>query len=257
MMNFLKAFLCRVCAAALLFSLFSNPALSQDTPKSLMSLARKQSALAKGQSPEEKIVIYKKAITMYGQVVSKWPESTTLGGKALIESAYLEKRLGNYKSAIAQLEQVAELGSPSDVQADALLALASIHRKLKSSEKAVLALQSLLERYKDRGKDCARARLIMGSIARSEKRYLDAMQHARDVLAKNPNFWRENVDAVQLFVSILIKCHRWQEASEELSKLETELLSRFAKSDQLASLEKALKKLPAKRMLTPTPVTNG
>ncbi len=256
-MNFLKTFLCRISAAALLFTIFNNPALSQDTPKSLMSLARKQAALGKGQAPEEKIASYKKAITMYGEVVSKWPESTTYGGKSLIEAAALEKRLGNHKSAIALLEKVAELGSPSDIQADAYLALASIHRKLKSSEKATAVLLALLERCKDRGKDCARARLIMGSMARSEKRYLDAMQHARDVMEKNPTFWRENVDAVQLFVSILIKCHRWQEASSELARLEAELLKRFAQSDQLASLEKALKKLPARRILTPSPVTNG
>ncbi|MFT7618048.1 MAG: tetratricopeptide (TPR) repeat protein [Planctomycetota bacterium] len=256
-MKFLKHLFSRF-GFAMLMAIFScGVSQAQDSPASLLTLANKQASLAKGQPAEEKMAATRKAIDLYQTIPKKWPEATKECARAHLLTGALEQRLGNTKTAMTRYEDVLKVKDEMSTHADALLALASLYRKQKSNAQAVSCLNKLIADCSEVKKACAKARLNLGSIARQEKRYIDAMQFARDVLDKHENLWRENVDAVQLYLSILIKCRRWDEARKEMNVLDAKLKQRFAQSERVKSVNGALAKISARRMLTPVPVSNN
>ncbi len=256
-MNFFTTHVGRLGAFILILLVTSQGGMAQDSPASMLSLAKKQAALAKGQPQLEASAALKKAIALYEQVPEKWPEAASENAKSFLGAAVIDRKLGNSESALKRLATGLKTDAQPAILADLYMTKASIHRRLKQLDQATATLKELLERCSSESKDCAKARLVLGSIARRQKRYVDAMQQARDVLEKHEDAWRENVDAIQLFLSILIKCHRWDEAKKELATLEQQILVRFAGSKKLDSIKKALARLPARRMLTPLPIVNN
>lgn len=245
------------CLALLLAVSCGGTAHAQDTPASLLTLANKQASLAKGQPDAEKKVAIRKSIDLYQSIPKQWPAALKECAKAHLQAATLERKLGNTEAAMDCFQEVLKVKDQFGIHAEAYLSMASLHRKKKNYAEAATCLESLLEHCANENRSCAKARLVLGSLARQQSKHLDAMQHARDVLDKHPGLWRENVDAAQLYLSILIKCHRWDEAQKELADLENKIKERFGKTDKIASVNGALAKMSAKRKLTPIPVTNN
>ena len=236
--------------------LLSVAGAAQDSPKSLLALARKQEGLAKGQEKEARVPVYEKALELYLQVPGRWPEALAEGSRALLSAAALEKKLGRAEKAHEHLDEVLKIDNRPVEHARALQMKASLYRRAKDYQKAREALQRLLEICAGESKACAKARLSLGSLARQEKRFQDALQRAAEVLEKHPLCWRENVDAVQLHLSVLMKNRQWVQAIAALKEFEERLLERFKDSPKADSVKKALAALPARKALTPIPIAN-
>ena len=102
----------------------------------------------------------------------------------------------------------------------------------------------------------AEAGLALASIARKRKRWKSALDWAQRVLDSHPTLWRENVDAANVVCNVLASCRQWTQATARLAELDALMEERFGQSESWASVQKALEKMSARKLLTPIPVSD-
>ena len=241
---------------ALIFGILSSaaPLRAQETPQDFLKIAKKQEKLARAATPAEKIEIYEKALAVYKELTERWPTAKKEVAQAYFNAAKLSLRLKRNEEALASFQEVLKQEGQTTMHSKTLMAMSSYHRKAKQLDEAQKDLQRILDDCADSRKDCAKARILLGNMAKKAKKMKTAIRWANSVLDEHPDAWRENVDAAQLIVGVYAQCRRWQEAKGMLLELDQKLRERFRETKFAGPLERALGKMSSRRMLTPVAI---
>ena len=227
---------------------------AQEGADEVLKVARKQEKMAKGLKGEDAERVLSKALAIYERLDSKFPEAVAERAVAALRKGQLLKKLGRQEEALASFRATLSFADQQRTQADALLAAAAILRKQKKATEAGQSLQEILARCTNEKKRCAQAMLRLASLCRQQKDYRGALDWAAQVLDKHPTLWRENVDAGQTKLAVLLKCRQWQRATKELAEFDIFMAKRFKASESWSSVQKALASMSARKNLTPIPI---
>lgn len=231
-------------------ALYGGTAAAQESAKTTLQAAKKQAGLAVGKSGESRIAELKKAADMYRVVLEKWPGEKEACGEAHIRIAEILGQCGDTKSAIASADQAIALEGQASLRADALLLKAALLRKEKDLVGAKAALTRLIEECPQDEAAATEALLELASMARRTKLWAEATKYAQDVIDRYPQRWRENVDAADIIVGVLVKQREWVKGQAKLADIDRVLTERFKAHAKWASIEKAMKSMSSRRMLT-------
>lgn len=229
---------------------------AQDTPESMLKVARKQEARSVGKKGEERAAELRRALEMFQTVPDRWPEARHEVATARLRSAEIQKRLGEGGKALATLAALVQSEGEATLRAKGLLLEASIRRRQKDFDGAEDALQRVVDDFGGEVRLVAEASLSLASLARKRKRWKTASDWAQRVLDSHPTLWRENVDAANVVCNVLATCRQWPQATAKLAELDALMEERFGQSDSWPSVRKALDKMSARRLLTPIPVSD-
>lgn len=243
--------LMNLCAGAFAAALLlAAPLAAQDTPKSALTAAKKQAAQAVGKDGEARKAELLKAVEMLKEVLKKWPDAAESVAEANLRIGDLLGQCGDKTGAHEAIDRAIQVEGVAAVRAEALLAKASLHRKDKEFEKAKGALKRVIAECAEKEASCAEAMLALASLARREKAWDEMAEFGAKVLEKYPSRWKENVEASDLICGSLIKKKEWQKAQQKLDELDKLLGDRFQQSEKWPSVEKAMKTMTSRRILT-------
>ncbi|MCB9831235.1 MAG: tetratricopeptide repeat protein [Planctomycetes bacterium] len=227
---------------------------AQDDARSCLAAARKSLASARGLEDEDKKAVLDEALTLFQAVGERWPDAVEERANALLEAAALLQKLARPDEARASLLAVLDLPAPGKLKARALAAAAALERRRKEPEAATALLERLIREFPDEEKEVAEARLDLGAQARDQKRWASALRLADEVIEAHPGLWRQNLEACQLRLGVLLRCRQWQQATAELERLDALMARRFKDGKHWESVARGLAALSARKSLTPLPV---
>ncbi len=245
--------LCVMFSAALALA---SPGISaaQDDAKTMLQVARKQEAAARGKKGEERARILREACAIYRKVPETWPESAEECARAWLALGRLQARLDDVSSARSAYEAVLEGEGAARLKIQAHEGLATLARRAKDWKGCLDALQAVVSGYPDHPNAVASALLAQGRLHRRRKQWRSAMSKGEKVLAEFPTLWRSNVAAEDLIVGVLTDARHWPEAMEKLSQLDTLLEKRFQGHPSWPRVQQAMAKMKARKRLTPLPL---
>lgn len=244
----------RWTGALLAVFLLVGLAPAQDTPESMLKVARKQEARAVGKKGEERAAELRKALDMFGIVSKRWPDATHDVAAARFRMAEIQKRLGQPAAALESVAALLALNGEPKLKAKGLALEASIRRRQKDFDGAGVALERIVNEYGLEERLAADACLTLASIARQRKHWKSSLAWAQRVLDEHPGLWRENVDAANVVCNVLASCRQWPQATRKLAELDALVEKRFGATEKWPQVRKALDAMSARRLLTPIPV---
>ncbi len=247
----------RAAALALaLITTIAQPLDAQDDARSCLQAGRKSLKAARALEAEERVAMQEEALVLFRSVGSRWPDALEERAQALIEAGRLLQRLGRTDEALASYREVASFNAGAARRVEALAAAASLHRRRKDPAAATACLEEIVQGYPQENKAVAEALLDLGALARDADRFATAVKLARRVLDEHPGLWRQNVDACQLWLGVLVRCHQWDEARNRLERLDALMKERFESTKSWESVQRWMSRLSARKSLTPVPVVD-
>lgn len=240
--------------AALLLMMSALPLVAQDDAASCLQAGRKSLKAAKGLEDEEKAEAIDQALRFFHEVGDRWPDALEERSASLMEIGQLLQRLGRTEEAMASYREILGLPARGSTLARALAAIAAMQRRSKDLNAATATLEDLIRRFPEETKEVAEARLDLAAMARDQGKWATAIRHAGDILEKHPDLWRQNVEACDLWLGVLVRCHQWEQARLEMKRLDALLIERFKSQKSWASVERGMQRMTARKSLTPLAV---
>ncbi|MCA9320426.1 MAG: tetratricopeptide repeat protein, partial [Planctomycetes bacterium] len=183
----------RPALTLLLFTLIGGLLPAQDDAETLIAMARKQEAEARGKSQEDRQICLEDALKTYRSVLTRFPADSAVCQRAWYEVGSLERRLGRIDAAREAYESALGKEGPDRIATRALDGLASIHRRQKSLEQAEGCLKRIVADYPSEPRAQAEARLDLMRLYRASKRFREAIQVGEEIIREHPSIWRVNV----------------------------------------------------------------
>ena len=207
---------------------------------SLVTLARKRMAEAKGLDVDAKKVVWEDALKILLRVPVEFEGERPAVARAHLEMGRLHRRLGQAAEARRAFEAAVAFRDVSNVACDAMHDLVSVLRREKEYEAADAILLDLVKSFPEEKYDRAKALDRLASSARKRKEYEEAEGYLRQVLMEHGDLWRPAVDALDDLVTVLLLSGRGEEARRVLEAEREALLERFSEGRDADRVAKAL-----------------
>ncbi len=204
-----------------------NVALGQSHPNAALDVALKRIELAKRKFGHEQLNAFAEALAALDDVVARFPSARSVKSRALLEKGRLMRKLGDHSGAEAAWQSAAEIVTEARGATDALLELASMHRRNRKVLEAQNALETIIGKFASESRNHAEALLRLASLHRSEKRPDACEATLMKCLAEHLDLRTVALDALDRLVALKLDQGQGVEAANVFRRIAEELKLRF------------------------------